>query len=202
MWNSFPCYKTIPHNPNPPFPVPAALQDLDGLAAGDYPELANFTRVKVDGTTPFASWLQKVSVELGVTSFLSKDTTDPEAIHPAQMVYTFTIQVSGGFDAKYSVTSSPWTLLAGEGSASVQQTSVMTLVLNGLEAQDASGVKGGNVKNNEANPLPVIVSNARPGQKYKFTKQYIRIPRSGYVGRTQSRGTLTYPIPLSPLGVQ
>jgi hypothetical protein len=206
----FSCYKSIPLNPNPRFLSPAASQDLDNLALGKYSELENYKRVWVDGTTPLAAWLEMVSTELGRTTFLTTNPSEREAISPAQMFYIFTIQVTGGIDVKYLLTSSVWSALGPEISGGMQQTNTMTLVLNGLEAQLASAVKGGNVKNSEANPMPVITVAVKKKQQPTETGPGGPppvAPRTNanvlppYVNRDRSRGTLTYPVPLSPLGL-
>jgi hypothetical protein len=104
------------------------------------------------------------------------------------MVYTFTIQVSGGVDARYTLTSPLWPTAATGVIGSAQQTSTLTLILNGLEAQATSGISMDVVTNPLAQNLPVItVSTGR--------RTLAVAPAS-----PQRRSILLYPPPLKPLG--
>jgi hypothetical protein len=110
----------------------------------------------------------------------------------------------GGFDAKYALTSSLWAAVAAEGSASLQQTSTMTLVLNGIEALGSSGVKNGSAKNSSPIPLPVIpvpVTSVPPNLPSTAAYQYKK--KLGVVAPAAAprpKSYLVYPPNLSVLG--
>lgn len=65
----FRCYSNIPRKTRPPFKEAFAAQDLDALAAGDYPQYEQFKRIRVDGVMPLALWLEHVTATLDSTPF-------------------------------------------------------------------------------------------------------------------------------------
>jgi hypothetical protein len=214
----------------PGYPVPVVIDDLtediEGLAGGNYRNYEDFDRVMVNGTTPFAAWLQEVSTTMTSSMFIARADQREESVVPAQMTYTFAIQVTAGLDGKTGWTTRLWTL-GGEASAGIQHTSTLTLVLNAAGASLSSGTKGGTAARTSAvdptkapellvgyTPVPVIqrVSHARRN-KNLFIEENIsppvipptyvpQKPRPPFVPQYQYRppGQLLYPLPLSPLG--
>jgi hypothetical protein len=189
---AFRCYNHIPKKPHPPFKDQYAEQDLDGLAAGDYPQYEEFKRVTVNGTMPLAAWLQGVGTTLESTTVrnvISQET--PGEIVAGQMTYTFTIQVSAGLDVRYTLVSPLWPIAATGISGSGQQTSTLTLVVNGLQAALTANVSTDTAQNSWARlTLPVIpvTSPNKAAALAPFKSQLWR------------RGQLLYPPTLRPLG--
>jgi hypothetical protein len=213
----------------PGFPVNLTIgdlkQDIDGLAAGKYPDDADFDRILVNGTTPLAAWLQQVSTTMTSSMFITNRNEAEESAAPGQMTYTFTIQVTAGLDVKSGWTTTLWTL-GGEASAGLQHTSTLTLVLNAVSAGLSSGTKGGTASRlvTVANlssasdeivgftPLPIIQRAVlvRRVENHKFIEERIA-PRPGQptfappnravAPLYRPPGQLLYPLPLSPLGV-
>lgn len=118
-----------------------SLPELEALAEGKTPQIAAFNRISVNGTTPLAAWLRD-NGSLMSMSFLSPAKGE-EVAEPAQMTYTFSLQASGGLEAKYSFTSIHWSPLAAQASGSLQQNSIVAFYINGRRAAYANGAKGG-----------------------------------------------------------
>lgn len=116
--------------------------DRDALANHLYPAAEHFTRIMVNGVTPLAAWLQSNSSVMS-TALLDDLHHSEEAIFPAQMFYTFTVQVTGGVDAKFTLVSPTWNPLAPDISASIQHTNNLQIFINGDKAQGANGAKAG-----------------------------------------------------------
>jgi len=116
--------------------------DRDALANHAYPETERFNRIWVNGVVPLAAWLQANSAVMSTTLLDDLHHAD-EAIFPAQMYYTFTVQVTGGADVKFSLMSPKWSPLAPDISGSVQQTNNLQIFINGDKAQGANGAKAG-----------------------------------------------------------
>lgn len=78
--DGYECYRAVPEN------------DLQGLASGNYPELEQFKRIRVNGGLPFSAWLEENGVVMG-TSFFARnlDAEKKEHLIPAQMFYSFMI---------------------------------------------------------------------------------------------------------------
>jgi hypothetical protein len=188
----FRCYNHIPKKPHPPFKDQYAEQDLDGLAAGDYPQYEEFKRVTVNATMPLAAWLRGVSTTLESTTVLNANVQEtPGEIIAGQMTYTFTIQVSAGLDVRYTLVSPLWPIAATGVNGSGQQTSTLTLVLNGVEAQGTSTVSTDTAGNKLARlALPVIpVSSPNKG-----------VGLTPFAPRLRRRSQILYPPTLRPLG--
>jgi hypothetical protein len=147
----------------------SVIGDYDGLAAGKYPTLELFDRIHVDAGPPLAAWLQEASRTMGISRNLMIDvhaksehrqavTVDPfisgQAIDTGQLVYTFTVQYTGALDAKFSLVTTRLNPLAADLNASIQQTGVLTLYLNGYQALTALSAKSGLVLINPP-PTPV-----------------------------------------------
>jgi hypothetical protein len=214
----FQCYRQIPLRQELPVEFKDVKdyiyvkQDIDGLAAGKYDDNnALFTRVRVNGATPLAGWLQDVSTEISRTTLLSVDDTQSDLVPPGQMTYTFTIIVTGGLDVKYALTSTVWAAVAGDVNAGMQQTSTITIILNGLEASNVVSSKSGTAKHLGAVALPVLAPTRHPAAvpgagKPNLLKEPFNIPnipspsRPGYIGRTTPRGVPVYPLIQQPWG--
>lgn len=144
----FPCYHNLPKTYSIPSPGDPALTRPDNpvehLARHEYPG-ENFARIYVDGVKPLAEWLLDSSKELG-TALFQEPTVDPnntERMYPAQMIYTFTVQVSVGADASESLITAHWNPIGLDISASTQQASMLTIYINGDDAMNANGAKVG-----------------------------------------------------------
>lgn len=145
-----------------------AEQDLDAISAGLYPAFEQFTRVRVNGVTPLARWLQDTSTTVSSTSLVKSVAEQNEHMVGGQMTYTFTIQVTAGIDVKYSIASTIWTAVGGEGLASTQHTSTLTLVLNGQDSATTAGVRTGS---------SVRVSVKEVGTETEVKLKYCPLPR-------------------------
>jgi hypothetical protein len=193
--NNFSCFSEIPKRKPVPFKSAYAEEDLDALTRGDLPDDALFKRVLVNNTTPLAAWLEDVGTSItSATLYWHNAQQKPEHIIPAQMTYTFTVQVTGGLDVKYGLTSPLWPTAAIEAAGTMQKTNTITVTLNGIEALDSSGVSSVNAINANAVPLPTIQVAVPP------TPNAPHLPLPDYVGRQRPRGFLIYPAPLKPQG--
>ncbi len=207
----------------PGFPVNLTIEDLsediEGLAAGKYPDdYADFGRIRVNGITPLAAWLQEVSTTMTSSMFVTRRDEVEESTTPGQMTYTFTIQVTAGADVKSGWTTTVWTL-GGEASAGLQHTSTLTLVLNATSASLSSGTKGGTAsrlttvdltKTSDVfigfTPMPMIqrattlvrLKNNELVEKHVAPQP--KTPNRSLAPLYRPPGQLLYPLPLSPLG--
>jgi hypothetical protein len=130
---------------------------FDDLAAGKYPTLERFDRLRVDGGLPLAAWLQDNTTIMGVSRNILADISSPnkrkpvpvaleyvnEGVDGGQMSYIFTVQYTAGVDAKFSLLSSRWNTLAADLMASAVQTGVLSLYVNGYMAATAINARGG-----------------------------------------------------------
>jgi hypothetical protein len=157
---------------------------FDDLAAGKYPTLERFDRLRVDGGLPLAAWLQDNTTIMGVSRNILADISSPNKRKPVpvateyvnegadggQMSYIFTVQYTGGVDAKFSLLSSRWNTLTADLMASAVQTGVLSLYVNGYMALSAINAKGGLVAIADlAPPTPpqlVYVVNGDPKKKH------------------------------------
>lgn len=194
--------------------------DFDGLARGKYAELERFRRVYVNGVLPLAGWLQENS-KLISTVYLTPDINRSEVIFPAQMFYSFSLQVSGGVNARFSLVSPQWNPLAIDMTAQVQQTSNVQIFINGNRAAYANAAKTGTStwvqtesKAQEVivrGPVTVIIQDKkdimlerelngteeRARERAKAVRPPAR-PAPRYLDRDP--GTLMYPPTISPPG--
>ena len=171
-----------------PDPDKEALLCFRGIVAGRYleledgsfPELELFDRIRVNGVHTLAAWLQENSDTMGISRNILVDAhassehrpavpVDPvyteQAIDGGQLNYTFTVQYTGGLDAKFSLVSPRWNPLAADLSASIQQTGVLNLFLNGYQAAAAIGAKSALTSIVPKVPQPtqvIIVGDNRP----------------------------------------
>jgi hypothetical protein len=185
---TFPCYAAVPKRASPPFDSVYAEVDLDALARNDFPDYALFKRIWVNNTTPLAAWLEDVGTSI-TSSTLNwhNEQQKPDRMIPAQMSYTFTIQVTGGLDVRYGLSAPLWPTVAAEVTGSMQKTNTISIFLNGIEAFDWFNVPEGNALNNEYAPLPTIKVSGPA------------TPLPSYVGRRKPRGQPEYsPTLLSP----
>jgi hypothetical protein len=165
----------------------ASLKDFGGLARGAYPEFQLFTRILVNGITPLAAWIQSNTVETW-NNFVAKsrDVETNEQIIPAQMTYTFTVQVSGGLDVKFTLVSPVWSALAPELSGSTQQTGSLAIILNGEAAALASSAPAGGAQIVSA--AGTVTIPVPPGA-----------PAATSLPSSQAKqGRVLYPLPLIP----
>lgn len=158
----------------------SVVYDLDGLAAGRYPNLELFERIRVDAGPPLAAWLQEASRTMGVSRNImldahadaehrppvpAQDQYVAQAVDLGQLAYTFTVQYTGGVDAKFSLVSSRFNPLSADLSAGVQQTGTLSLYLNGYQTITAINAKGGliGIYPSPRQPQEVIIVGEKPG---------------------------------------
>lgn len=185
--NQFACYSEIPKRVPPPFNSVYTEEDLDALARDEFPQYALFKRVLVNNTTPLAAWLEDVggSVSKATLGWQNPQEKSSEMI-PGQMSFSFAVQVIGGLNVTYTLTSPVWPVAATQLGGAVQKTNTIQIFLNGIEASSWFTGAEGLAKNTAAKPLPTIkVSGAR-------------YPLPTYVGRTQSRGHPQWPYIVLP----
>jgi hypothetical protein len=183
------CYADIPKRDPVPFGSVYAEADLEALAKNDVPQDALFKRVWVNNTIPLAAWLEDVGDSLTQSTLNWHDVRQkPDRIIPAQMTYTFVVQISGGLDVKYGLTAPKWPLLAAEVAGTMQKTNTIAMTLNGIESYDWYLAQDGAAINAEAVPLPTI----------KVRGHGELLPN--YIGRRQPRGRPEYPGVLLPRG--
>lgn len=161
--------------------------DLNGLAAGRYPNLELFERVRVDAGLPLAAWLQEASRAMGVSRNImldahadaehrppvpAEDQYIAQAVDLGQLAYTFTVQYTGGLDAKFSLVSSRFNPLNADLSAGVQQTGTLNLYLNGYQTITAINAKGGliGIYPSPKQPQEVIVVGEKPAPGPKIAQ--------------------------------
>jgi hypothetical protein len=157
---AFPCFRT------------SVRTDYDGMAAGAYSNLEQFNRIRVDVGQPLAAWLQENTRTAGISRNLMLDIhADTEkrkpvpveavyreqSIDAGQLGFTFTVQYTGGIDAKFSLISSRFNPFIADVSAGLQQTGTLTIFLNGYQAQSTVGAKGGIVAIEAKVPGPTKV---------------------------------------------
>jgi hypothetical protein len=131
---NFECYSAVP-------------DDLEGLSYGKYTDsgIELFKRIYVNGFQPLAGWLLDNSDVMASSYSFLNEKADNEKAYPSQMIYTFTVSASGGVDAKFTLISSRWNPLQPDASASISQTSMLTLYINGQRAIVYNNAKSGNV---------------------------------------------------------
>jgi hypothetical protein len=134
------------------------LDDLEGLAESGQVELVNFTRITVNGQKPLAAWLRD-NGSLMSENFLYP-ATGTEKAEPAQMYYSFAVQVIGGIEAKYSLITVSWNPLAVQGTGSLQQNSNLQLYINGPGSAYANAARSGS--SGFAIPKPELGSSENP----------------------------------------
>jgi hypothetical protein len=157
----------------------SVVYDFDGLAAGRYPNLELFGRIRVDAGPPLAAWLQEASRTMGISRNImldahadaehrppvpAQDQYVEQAIDIGQLAYTFTVQYTGGLDAEFSLVSSRFSPLSADLSAGVQQTGTLNLYLNGYQTITAINAKGGliGIYPSPKQPQEVIVVGEKP----------------------------------------
>ncbi len=129
----------------------------------------------MNGTKPLAAWLRD-NGSLMSANFLSPAKGD-EVAEPAQMTYTFSLQASGGLDAKYTLTTIKWSPLAVEASGSLQQNSIVAVYINGPKAAFANGAKGG--QSGFGPPQPALGSIGNPMYVVEKNGNAVPPPRKG-----------------------
>ena len=179
-----------------------ALEDLERLAEENPPVQAQFTRILVNGHRPLAAWLRDNGTLLSMGHL--KPTVDSEAAEPAQMYYSFAVQVIAGLEAKYTLLTPQWNPLAGQGSGSLQQNSNLQIYINGPGAAYANAAKSGTSGfgpvhpqlGTAENPMHVIQENLEgfptiaPREPPKNAPRPRRAP--------PSKGYLLAPVPVFP----
>lgn len=185
--NEFACYSQIPTRVPPPFNSAYAEEDLDALARNDFPQYALFRRVLVNNVTPLAAWLQDVggSITKAALGWQTPQEKPSEMI-PGQMGFSFAVQVTGGLNVTYGLTSPVWPIASTQLGGSIQKTNTIQIYLNGIEAALWYAGAEGLSKNTAAKPLPTIKVNGAIH------------PLPGYVGRSRSRGRPQWPIIVAP----
>lgn len=176
--------------------------DLDKLAAGGYPTLEQFQRIKVDGGLPLAAWLQDNTTMMGVSRNILADANPPtrkgkkqkrvpvpdrylnEAVDGGQMSYRFTVQYTAGVDAQFSLISTVWSPLAVGASASRVQSGELSLYLNAYTAYTSLSAKSGAAViagRRPSQPEQVFVVNGYPPSYRKFPVLTAPAPRGAKV---------------------
>ena len=106
------------------------------------------------------------------------------------------MQVSGGLDLKYGLTSSLWPMTAAELAGGMQQTNTISITLNGVDAPLSAAVGGGAAINDNYTPLPTILAASK-----RLADANNKQDRSQHgSGPPKSRGHLEWPTPLKPQG--
>ncbi|MGY3396438.1 hypothetical protein ACVWW6_009029 [Bradyrhizobium sp. USDA 3311] len=175
------------------------LIELEGLAENKYPDRAAYKRIIVDASKPLAAWLRDNAILIAANNLTP--AMPSESAEPAQMTYTFSIQVTGGVEAKYSLTSSRWTPAAVQASASAQQFSNLGIYINGPNAVLANGAKSGSAGYAAKTPPlgskdnPIYTAPSPGGEKsQEFPGGAGR--RTG--GGPRTNGFIVAPVPVFP----
>jgi hypothetical protein len=197
---------------SPPLP-----DDFEGLAQGRYKTIERFTRILVNGTQPLAEWLLGIDTEMSPNVEASRIG---EVSYPSQMTYTFTVQVTAGLNAKYSLVNPVWNTLSPGGTVSTQQTSKLQFTLNGPDAMLLVGAQTGTaVIGGTGGPTYEPIPGTAPTLT-KTTKSLVPAPpgpptvappsgsgnrlptgiKQSQPQRGLPQGHLIYPLPLVPLG--
>ncbi|WP_128932217.1 hypothetical protein [Bradyrhizobium zhanjiangense] len=179
--------------------APADLVELEALAENKYPERIAYKRIIVDASKPLAAWLRDNAILIAANDLTPAMPT--ERAEPAQMTYTFSIQVTGGVEAKYSLTSSRWSPAAVQASASAQQFSNLGIYINGPNAVLANGAKSGSAGYAEKTPPlgskenPIYTTPLPGGEKSQ------EFPGGTAAGRPTGAGPRTKGFILAPVPV-
>jgi hypothetical protein len=120
------------------------------LAENAVVNAARYTRILVNGQRPLAAWLLDNAEQTWVNFHAKREEDEAERLIPVQMNYSFTVQVTGGLNVRYSLTTPIWTPAQIGGGASAVQSSQMSIYLNGEDANLAGGAKIGTAVNNLA----------------------------------------------------
>lgn len=142
------------------------------LALGKYRNLELFDRILVDARQPLAAWLLENGKTMGVSRNILSDVHAKsegrkpvpvlapyiaQSIDGGQLAYTFTVQYTGGIDAKFSLVSSRFNPLNADLSAGIQQTGALSIFVNGYQAATSIGAKGGLIAIESKAPQPTEV---------------------------------------------
>jgi hypothetical protein len=117
------------------------------LAYDAAPETLQYTRILVNGQRPLAAWLLDNAEQTWVNFRAKHEEDEAERLIPVQMNYSFTVQVSGGVNVRYTLTSPIWSPAQIGGGAGAVQSSQMSIYLNGEDANLAGGAKLGSAVN-------------------------------------------------------
>ncbi|WP_284417292.1 hypothetical protein [Bradyrhizobium sp. SSBR45R] len=162
------------------------------LAAGEYPGLELFDRIKVNGVQPLAAWLQENGDTMGISRNVLLDAhaeaekrkpipVEPpygsQAIDGGQLSYIFTVQYTGGLDVKFSLVSSRWNPALSDVSGGIQQTGTLSIYVNGYQAAAAIGAKSAlTAIAPKSEPMKVIIveGNAKSKTGNEATKNAVK----------------------------
>ena len=117
------------------------------LAENAIPEAAQFERILVNASRPLAAWLLDNTEQTFVNSHARRNVDEAERLIPVQMNYAFTVQVSGGVNAKYSLSTPIWSPAQIGGGFGATQSNQMSVYINGEDANLAGGAKLGQAVN-------------------------------------------------------
>ncbi|WP_156795492.1 hypothetical protein [Bradyrhizobium icense] len=179
------------------------LDELELLAEGQDPAREAFTRIRIDAQKPLAAWLRDNGAMMSA-NFLAAPSS--EVAEPAQMFYSFALQVSGGIEARYSLTNARWTPVAVQALATATQNSNLQLYINGPGAAFANAAKAGGAAH--VPPPPPLGSSQRPMHVIVEGERQSGEGRSG--GRMlreaptplpRSKGYFLTPLPVFPPAV-
>jgi hypothetical protein len=186
------CYKSIPRRdpaiattPNPTNAV-YVQQDLDAIAGGGGEP--QFERISVNASLPLAAWLQQAGTTMTSTSLTQSDQQHNEAVIPGQLTYTFVIQTNVGLDVRNSIATSLWTGIGAEVAGGWQQTGTLTIVLNGSDAANTSGVKSGSTARKDSKQISPPIEMA-------VTEKYCPRPVLGGPSRAYTANCYWPPAP-------
>jgi len=122
------------------------IEVLDRLAHGYYSDAERFRRITVAGTNaspaPLAAWLLENNKALWMNSIASHSEEEARALIAGQENFTFTVQFTGGLEARYTLTG-PIPSAAADFNINAQQSSMISFGLNGPEAVFTSAAKLG-----------------------------------------------------------
>jgi hypothetical protein len=138
--DSFRCYSAD---------LPPDVTILD-LAADKPAGAAQFTRILVNATTPLAVWLIQNGDQAWDNFHAVHQDAEGGALIPVQINYAFTVQITGGLDVRYSLVSPIWNPAQIGAQASSVQSSLMSIYINGDDANLAGGAKLGQAVNGAA----------------------------------------------------
>jgi hypothetical protein len=145
--DDFKCYGPAGYEPGVS-PVALAEDSVQGAA--------QFTRILVNGSRPLAAWLLDNSNQAWVNFHARNQGDEREQLIPVQMNYAFTVQVTAGLNVRYTLTAPIWSPAQIGATASSVQTSLLSLYLNGDDANLAGGVKLGQAVNANVKSPPFV----------------------------------------------
>lgn len=151
------CYTSKSGNPH----LSLNMNVAEMLVRNELPQFDNYKRIMVDGHLPLARWLeikgsQMVKNAVAENSYL-------ESLLPAQLNYSFALEVRPSFDFKYTLVATVINPEVPEFSASSDNTSTFFIYLNTKYALAAYGAKSGSA--NITPPSTPVIWGPKPPSK-------------------------------------